>query len=392
MVTEWAAQVRPRVIAMENVEEIKTWGPLDDAGQPIAEQAGDTWRQWIASLELLGYRVEHRSLRACDYGAPTIRKRLFVVARRDGLPIVWPEPTHGPGRPLPWRTAAECIDWSEPTRSIFGRPKPLADATCRRIVGGLARFVLGPEARPFIVPVKTWGGGGNSERSLGEPLRSTTTSKGGEHALVVPHLDKLYGSARTGADVGAEARPFLLRLTHGGRLEPVDEPLRTITTAKRGEAALVAAFLARHNGTKDGHMALGSAINGPAGTVTAHDTHALATVGMSREAREGSARVAAFLIHYYSQGGQWGRLDEPLAAIVSRARTGLVTVSIDGEDWAVCDIGLRMLTPRELARAQGFREDYILTGTKAEQIARIGNSVPPQLAEAVVRANYPEAA
>lgn len=414
MVTEWASAVRPRVIAMENVEEFTTWGPLDDNGQPIKASAGETFRQWVASLELLGYRVEWRSLRACDFGAPTIRKRLFVVARCDGAPIAWPEPTHGPGRPLPWRTAAECIDWSIPCPSIFDRPRPLAEATCRRIAEGIRRYVL-------------------------------------------------------------NGKPFLVCLTHGGRLEPVDEPMRTITTAHRGERALVAptliannsnnaphavtaplgtvttgsrhyevaAFLARHNGTTPGHMAFGSSLDRPLGTVTAVDTHGLAVAYIARHnggavGREldapvntvvaagstmgpvavfldklhGSARagvpvdgpaptitsggdrggghaalVAAFLLRYYGSGGQWGELSEPMHTIVSKARFGLVTVPIEGEEYVLADIGLRMLQPRELATAQGFGPDYILTGSKAEQIARIGNSVCPPAAEAIVRAN-----
>jgi site-specific DNA-cytosine methylase len=155
VVVTWARRVRPRVICLENVEEFQTWGPLHDDGTPDKERQGQTFRRWASHLRNLGYALEYRSLRACDYGAPTTRRRLFIVARCDGNPLVWPTPTHGPGRPHPHRTAAECIDWTIPVPSIFGRKKPLADATEARIAAGIKRFVLDRE--PFIVPIRsTW--------------------------------------------------------------------------------------------------------------------------------------------------------------------------------------------------------------------------------------------
>lgn len=175
VVVKWAKLVKPRVICLENVEEFQTWGPLADDGRPCPARKGMTFRRWKAQLENLGYQVEHRELRACDYGAPTIRKRLFLVARCDGEPIVWPAPTHGPGPGLrPHRTAAECIDWSIPCPSIFERERPLAEATMRRIAHGIKRYVL-DAAKPYIVRIG-----------------QTVTAEGGHHARAL--LLKYYGT------------------------------------------------------------------------------------------------------------------------------------------------------------------------------------------------------
>lgn len=298
---EWARAARPTILSLENVGEFTTWGPLDEKGHPIKERAGETFAEFVAALRGLGYVVDWRVLCAADYGAPTIRRRLFLIARRDGKPIVWPEPTHADPakRDLwsaglqPWRTAAECIDWSIPCPSIFDRPKPLAPATCRRIAAGIVRYVL-------------------------------------------------------------HGKPFLVNLTHGG--------------AKHG---LVAAFL-QQNFTG----MVGKPLTVPVPTVTARDHHS----------------VAAFLTTYYSQGGTANRADAPAPTIVTKAKHGLVTVDIDGESSVLADIGLRMLQPRELARAQGFPDSYVLEGTKTEQIARVGNSVCPQVAAAIVRANVSQEA
>lgn len=301
---DWADATHPRVLSLENVEEFEGWGPLRNDGTPDPARVGETFREFVEELSALGYRSEWRVLCAADYGAPTIRRRLFLIARRDGMPIVWPEPTHGPGRPQPWHTAAECIDWSIPCPSIFARKKPLADATCRRIAAGIVRFVL--QGRPFLVP--------------------------GRSATAAPH----------------------------------------------GE--LVAAFLARHYTGM-----VGEDLRKPMPTVTAIDHHSLVTAHLGAGGRE--RQVAAFITTYYSHGGTANRVDAPLPAVVTKARHGLVTVTIDGADYVLTDIGLRMLSPRELARAQGFPDSYVLEGTKAAQIARIGNSVCPQVAEAIVRAN-----
>lgn len=336
VVHDWAAQVRPRVICLENVPEFITWGPLDKDGRPDPLRSGETFAQWKGWLETLGYVVEHRVLNAADYGAPTSRRRLFVVARCDGEPVVWPEPTHGPGRARPYRTAAECIDWSIPVPSIFDRSRPLAAATCRRIAAGIHRYVMA-HPDPFIV------------------------------SEMAPCL------VQTGYGERAGQRPRALDL---------QAPLGTVVATGQ-KHALVSAWIAKHYGGVTGIDA-----RQPMGTVTAKDHHAAVATAMERHpARQERARdVAAFLTTYYGQGvGQDVRV--PLRTVVSRDRFGVVTAEFQGEPWTLTDIGMRMLQPRELARAQGFPDSYILTGTKTEQVKRIGNSVPPAVARALIEAN-----
>ncbi len=390
VVVDWAREVQPRVIMLENVREILGWGPLDQNDQPIKARAGETWREFVAALEGAGYRVEWRVLKAADYGAPTTRERLFLVARRDGLPIQWPEPSHGPGRAHPWRSAAECIDWSIPCPSIFERKKPLADATQKRIAEGLRRYVLGPKARPFLVGLTHGGRLYDAE----EPLRTITTANGGEFAAVSPVVAPVLVQSGYGEREGQAPRVL-----------DIGAPLGTVV-AGGAKHALVAAFLAKHYGG-----VVGQDLERPLGTVTAIDHHSLVAAHLTKyygSARAGSpvtdplptvtagggrgggkaALVAAFLTKWYSGGGTSQAVDRPLDTIVAKARFGLVTVDIAGEPWAVVDIGLRMLAPRELARAQGFPDSYVLTGTKAQQIERIGNSVCPPVVEALVRANF----
>lgn len=338
VLVDWARECQPRVVSCENVPEFVSWGPLDDAGHPIKARAGETFREFVGKLEALGYVVEWRVLCAADYGAPTIRKRLFLMARRDGQPIVWPEPTHRnpDARDLfscnlpPWRMASECIDWSMPCPSIFDRKRPLADKTCQRIAAGIVRYVL--NAEPFLV----------------EGVPGTEASRGD---LVAGFLAKHYGGV-----VGTSLRV----------------PLGTVT--RQDHHSIVAASLIQTGyGERKGQEPRTLDIRKPLGTVVAGGSkHAL---------------VAAFLTTYYSQGGTANRVDAPMPTVVTKARHGLVTVELDGRDYVLSDIGMRMLQPRELARAQGFPDSYVLQGTKTDQIARIGNSVCPQLAEALVRAN-----
>lgn len=349
VVVKWARAVAPRVIILENVEEFVTWGPLARDGQPCPERKGQTFDQWVAQLRACGYRVEWRELRACDYGAPTIRKRFFLIARRDGLPIRWPAPTHAKpdspevrkGKLQPWRTAADCIDWSLPCHSIFltseearavGVKRPLAEATMRRIAKGVDRFVL-QAARPFIVP-------GNP------PL-----------AIIAAHLDQ--------ANAGGYEGP--------GR--SAADPLST-ATATGAQQRVVASTLVKLRGTSSAADA-----EGPLHTVSAQGFH--------------HAEVRAFLIKFYGQGGQHSELADPMHTVPTRDRMGLVAV--DGTDYEIADIGLRMLTPRELFRAQGFPESYqIDTGadgrkfTKDQQVRCCGNSVCPPIARAIVAANVAE--
>lgn len=397
----WAAVAKPRVIMLENVEEFITWGPLGKDGRPCPKNKGREFAAFTNALRRHGYAVEWRELRACDYGAPTIRKRLFLIARRDGQPIVWPAPTHGDPkseavkhkRLKPWRTAAECIDWSIPCPSIFERARPLAEATCRRIAKGIMRYVV-EAAEPFIVNTRNGERAGQAPRtrSVGEPFW-TVTAQGSQHALVAPVLTEHANASSP-------------------RCMPVDEPLRTICAqTKGGHHALVTVFMAKHYGGVVGHGLHGE----PMHTVTSTDHNSLVTsnlikmrgdnVGQPTDdplqtiSAQGThfAEVRAFLVKYYGTD-QDPRLDEPLHTVTTKDRYGLVTVA--GEEYQIADIGMRMLAPRELYRAQGFPEDYIIGDdpaqglelTKTAQVRMCGNSVSPPVAAAIVLANLQEMA
>jgi len=382
VVIRWARAVRPRVIAIENVEEFVHWGPLDARGRPCRQRRGRYFRRWVRQLEAAGYSVDWCLLSACDYGAPTTRRRLFVVARRDGAQVRWPEPTHGPGL-APYRTAAEIIDWSLPCPSIFDRRRPLAEATLMRIAKGIQRYVIG-DPRPFIVRpghASPRAGTGYTMRGqrLDQPL-STVTSLC-DYALVVPMLSKYHG----GCDRSST------------RSHRIDEPVRTVDTQPR--FALCCAFLARHWGGM-----VGKRLDSPYPTVTSRGSQdELCAAMLARAPAEPRPELRAFIMRYYGSGGQLSSCRAPLPTATSKARMGLVVVTIDGEPWQIVDIGMRMLTPRELARAQGFPDDYQLEITvprsagaaevdprplpKADQYALIGNSVCPPVAEAIARAN-----
>lgn len=360
---KWADQVRPDVIWLENVEEFETWGPLLQNGQPDPDRKGAYFRKFVRALESHGYQVEWRLLVAADYGAPTSRKRLFLVARCDGVPIRWPEPTHGPGTEQRYRTAAECIDWSIPTVSIFASPeeakklgvkRPLAENTLKRIARGLQKFVIDAED-PYILDDEQTAAfmalhyTGKTGYDLRRPLNTITQRD--HHTLVTANL---------------------AHLTHhgGNRVYDLREPIRTITAANRGEQALITAFLSKYHGLK-GDESRGVDLQNPIKTLDTSNRYGL---------------VAAFLLKYY--GTNVGlKVGESLHTITTRDRFALVTVH--GEPYQIIDIGLRMLQPHELAKAQGFPESYVWHGNKTQTIAKIGNSVPPQLVEAVVRANMP---
>lgn len=393
VVVKWAKLMNPRLICLENVEEFQTWGPLAADGRPCPQRKGKTFARWVAQLRNLGYTVEWRELRACDYGAPTIRKRLFLVARRDGQPIVWPDATHGSPESLPvrqkklkpWRTAAECIDWSVPAPSIFERSKPLADATCRRIAKGIMRYVVNA-ADPFIVTNTT----GHPGAKITEPLRTITT--GGHHALVSPTLVQTGYGEREG---------------QAPRALDIGKPLGTVVAGQKH--ALVQAFLAKHY-----TGVVGSDLNDPMATVTSVDHHSLVAAHLVAIDNQSSnaghrsitdpllttttenrhALVRAFLVKYYGTD-QDPQMGEPLHTVTTKDRFGLVTVK--GEPYAIVDIGLRMLTPRELYRAQGFPDSYAIDKgsdgrplTKTAQVRMCGNSVCPPLARALVAANFVE--
>ncbi|MCB1889091.1 MAG: DNA cytosine methyltransferase [Rhodocyclaceae bacterium] len=387
----WAATTRPRVIMLENVEEFVTWGPIGQDGRPCPRRKGREFGAFINALRRQGYAVEWRQLRASDYGAPTTRRRLFLVARRDGLPIRWPDPTHGhpgsravrAGKLQPWRTAAECIDWSIPCPSIFERTRPLADATCRRIARGIMRYVI-ESAEPFIVPagratvapVFTEHANASSPRCWApdEPLRTICAqTKGGHHALIAPTL------IQTGYGERAGQAP---------RAPGLDKPLGTIVAGGQ-KHALVAAFMAKHYSGVTGHELHGE----PLHTITSQDHNAIVTADLGEGTENHAQDVRAFLLKYYGTD-QDPRLAEPLHTVTSRDRFGLVTVA--GHDYAITDIGMRMLTPRELFTAQGFPDDYLIGDrpddgldlTKTAQVRMVGNSVCPPLARAIVEANF----
>ena len=372
VVVKWAKAVRPRVICLENVEEFQTWGPLGADQKPCPNRKGETFQKWVKSLRNLGYKVEWKELRACDYGAPTIRKRLFLVARRDGLPIEWPAATHGDPKRAetkarglkPWRTAAECIDWTLPTPSIFERDRPLADATLRRIARGIVKYVIEAQ-EPFIVSlahgeespsgVKRWGSG---VRSMRAPLQ--TVLAGGN------------GAAR------------------GSSLE---EPIKTQTTENRH--ALVSAFLAKHYGG-----VVGTDLGKPISTVTSVDHHSLVSVFLTEHANASNQRNMDVTEPMRTQcaqvkGGHFAAVAALLVKYYGNERDGLVTVQIGGEPYVIADIGMRMLQPHELYAAQGFPANYRIDKcadgkplTKTAQVRMCGNSVCPPMARLLVDANY----
>lgn len=439
----WAAVARPRVIMLENVEEFQTWGPLviDAEGNayPCPKNKGRTFKSFVNALKAQGYAVEWRELRACDYGTPTIRKRLFLIARRDGQPIVWPAPTHGDPRNIatkakklkPWRTAAECIDWSIPCPSIFERKRELAPATLRRIAKGIMRYVVNA-AEPFIVPLTHHGA--DRRYSMDNPLPTVTAAHRGEMALVAPVLTE-YANASTPRCMPADEplrticaqtkgghhaliAPTLVQTGYGERegqaprALDIEKPLGTLVSSQKH--ALVSAFMAKHYGGVVGHGLQGE----PLHTITSTDHNSLVTsnlvkmrgdnIGQDNRdplqtiSAQGThfAEVRAFLVKYYGSD-QDPRLDDPLHTITTKDRYGLVTVA--GEEYQIADIGLRMLAPKELFRAQGFPESYItewgispegkrITLTKSAQVRMCGNSVCPPLAAALVRANLSEMA
>ncbi len=410
VVIDWARDVRPRVIFLENVQEFQGWGPLGVDGRPDKSRKGEDFRRWVGALQALGYAVDWRVLDSSQYGTITRRRRLYLVARCDGRPIAWPDPTHGAGKGL-LRTAAECIDWSLPCPSIFERSKPLAEKTHWRIAQGLRKHVF-ECASPFIVKVNH-GKWEARTASLWEPLSTITAERRGD-ALVVPTLVQTGYGERKG---------------QAARVPGLHKPLGTVIGGGdgggNGKHALVSAWLVKHYGDplreSGGGVVVGSDLAEPMGTVTARDHHSIAAVTLAKFSgtsdghtgcasvedplptvtsgggRGGGhiAEVRAFLTAYYGSDGAHGQqLTEPLRTITAKHRLGLVTVL--GYEWQLSDIGLRMLEPHELLRAQfgRFADAYDLSAapTKAGKVKLIGNSVCPEVAEVLVRANMGESA
>ncbi len=377
VVIRWASTVRPRVIVLENVEEFQTWGPLLDDSRPDPARVGETFRQWVGQLSDLGYTIEFQSLVAADYGAPTTRRRLFMIARADRRTIAWPDPTHGRGRRDLWRPAAEIIDWALPCPSIFDRPRPLADATLRRIAAGIRRYVVDATA-PFILRTDMQSDGRlRGLATLDEPLR-TITSAGG-FAIAQPFIVRHgHYSHRTGAGLrpGCGAGTF--------RGQPLGAPLATVCATN--DKHLVMPLVTKHYKRQ-----VGQDVRRPLGTVTARDHHSLTAAVLEPSGEGRRAEVRAFLLKYYGAEGRDSAQTcfEPLHTVTTKARFGLVTVA--GEDYQIVDIGMRMLQPHELFAAQGFPQDYDIAPThngrpltKTAQIALAGNSVCPPVAEAIV--------
>lgn len=411
----WAALVRPRVIMLENVEEFKTWGPLNRGHHPIKAKQGDTFRQFVKQLNELGYEVQFRELVAADYGAPTKRKRFFMIARCDGVPIMWPKPTHAPadseevkaGLLKPYVGAYTQLDFSLPCPSIFDTSeqikekygiravRPLAPKTMQRIARGLKKFVLdNPE--PFIVPIGYGERKGQSPRvhDIKKPLPTIVSS--GKHYLCEPRLapviDKTYGGNYQGGGSKAE------------------DPIDTITTVDHNR--LVAATLIQYHSETNSGGVRGQGIENPIMTVDSSNRYGLVTSFLSKFYKTGIGQdereplhtvttsaghfgeVRAFLIKYYGEGtGQ--DIEQPLDTVTSRDRFGLVT--IQGVEYQIVDIGLRMLEPKELYGCQGFPDDYIIdhdstgkTYSRSEQVKRCGNAVCPPIPAAMVRSNLPE--
>lgn len=424
VVTRWAKEVRPRVIFVENVPEFQGWGPLGPDRRPCPDRKGKTFRSWVTRLRRMGYAVEWKVLDSANYGAPTRRRRLFVIARCDGAPIVWPAATHGKGL-APFRTAAECIDWSIACPSIFERERPLAAKTMWRIAEGIRRYVINA-AQPFIVKVNH---GGESHRceSLDAPLSTVTATQRG-HAIVAPVFATIDQQGAQRGDTGPEeplptivtknrhvvVAPTLIQTGYGeregqrARVPGLHKPLGTIIsggTGGNGKHALVAAFLNKHFGG-----VVGQDLFTPASTVTSRDHHSLTAASLVKLRGQCNgasmdepmpaitaqgmhvAEVRAFLTAYYGNDQQGQSLFDPTRTLTTKDRLGLVTV--EGDEYQIVDIGMRMLEPHELLRAQfgEHAEHYDMSAarTKSDKVRLIGNSVVPQMSEALARANCGE--
>ena len=439
----WAGLVRPRVIMLENVEEFKTWGPLNRGHHPIKSKQGKTFEKFVQQLNDLGYEVQFKELIAADYGAPTMRKRFFMIARCDGKPIVWPKPTHASadseevkaGLLKPYVGAYTQIDFSRPCPSIFDTSeerkekygiravRPLATKTMERIARGLKKFVLdNPE--PFIIQCNH--GGERRPNDIREPMPTITGKHG--YGIVEPYMVQI-GQTGFSKDRSKDVREPLTTIVSKNehclisptliqyhsetvqgevRGQTIEEPIMTVDGSNR--YGLVTSFL--HKYYDGGYKGAGENIENPLPTVTTRDHNSVVTANLiqmnnhcdGRDMRDPIptitagdghfGEVRAFLIKYYGQGtGQ--DINEPLDTVTSRDRFGLVT--IDGTDYQIVDIGLRMLEPRELYGCQGFPADYIIdhdytgkTYPRSEQVRRCGNAVCPPIPAALVRANLPE--
>lgn len=446
IVLKWAGTVKPRVIILENVEEFQTWGPVRK-GKPMKSRRGETFRKWKEQLQALGYEIDHRELVAADYGAPTIRKRFFLIARCDGKPIIWPQRTHAPkdsedvknGKCKPWRGAAEIIDWTIPCPSIFDTTdeikekygiravRPLAVNTQKRIARGIEKFVL-QNKEPFIVPIGYGERKGQAPRvhDINEPLSTVVGS--GKQYLAMPSLiqyhteqsERVRGQGMDEPIMTLDAAnryglsvAYLAEYFQNGRPLDVNSPLHTSTTKDR-ECLCMAHMEKFFSG---GYTGNGSDANTPLGTVTAVDHNGLVETFISKFYKTGIGQKPDEPLHTVTTSAghfgivtvkmsrsemnlhHWNEVRELLNAYCGYAiaEDEILLLDVNGTMYFISDIGLRMLTPRELYAANGFPPDYIIdhdyTGKaygKTKQVARCGNAVPPPFAEALVRANLPE--
>lgn len=397
IVLRWAGTVRPRVIILENVEEFQTWGPVR-RGRPVKSKAGQTFHKWLSQLQALGYAVEWRELVAADYGAPTTRKRFFLVARCDGAPIVWTESTHAPadslealeGRKKPWRSAAEIIDWSLPCPSIFdtreqirekyglSAQRPLRPNTMRRVIRGVDKFAIkNPE--PFLVVVNHAGDFRGQDAAA--PLQTVTAKHGyGVASPVMAPLTMHNNENATGTGITEPVNTITTEY-HGASIGTrAGEP--AATTLGNDHQGLVATHMVKMKGTN-----LGGPMSEPVQTITAGGGHFGVVTTVVARAEPGA------------ELGHWPEIRDLLNTYCGYklGPEDVILFEIDGAAYFLADIGLRMLTPRELYMANGFPVDYKIerdyTGTvypKTKQVARCGNAVPPPFATALVRANLPE--
>lgn len=504
IVLRWAGTVRPRVIILENVEEFQTWGPVRN-GKPVKSKSGETFQRWKTQLQDLGYEIEHRELRACDYGAPTIRKRFFLIARCDGKPIVWPQPTHGDpnseevknGKLKPWRTAAECIDFEPPCPSIFDRKKPLAVNTQRRIARGLDKFVIKKE-KPYIVHI------GNGEREgqkprvqdIDKPVSTVVSSC--KQYFCTPYMspightgfcvDRNYNIKQPLQTIVSKAEqamafPFLTKFQQHSKGQRLINPFDTVMAGATRFGLIAPSLIQYHSETAKGEVR-GQKLNEPMLTVDGSNRYGLQIPFLSKyfggvigadvkkplptvTAIDHNALALPYFLKYYSGEQQGFDCQSPLHTITTKDRMSICTnyltilrnnmdcrsvkeplntittsgahfantkvyikrysadsnlgywceirellnkytewnladdeiliFNIQGVEYYISDIGLRMLQPKELYRAQGFPDDYVIdhdytgkTYPKTKQVARCGNAVPPAFAKALVESNIPK--
>lgn len=402
-VARWAQVLYIKAIVIENVPEFQSWGPLGADGRPMKSKKGALFNQFIDTLKALGYKVDWRVLNCADYGAPTTRRRLFIIARRDGKKIAWPEPTHVPpaanGAAMslftetrkPWRTAREIIDWQRPSKDIFDRKKSLSPNTLRRISAGMLKFngiridlekCVREGLRPYLIVLR----GTSTVASVDSPL-PTVTNSGAHYGLVQPFLlphrtfqnmnaDDLADPLRTvtaNSSDFALVEPFTLQIDQtggNGSLRGADEPLPTVVT--KASACVVEPFIVPNFGEREGQSPRTHSVDSPAPTVTGHGAGSLCVPHM---------------VEYYGNGGAVS-VDDPVPTVVTKDRFGLTLPEwiLEGDKIYRLEIRFRMLQPRELARAQGFEDDYEFTGNREAVVKQIGNAVPPPMAAALCAA------